>query len=156
METATSLAAGRYSDVVRVATNDPEAPEVQIPFTIRVRPLIEARPAVVRMWTAPTTRDPGRSSIVTLVHHGDRKFGVSSVAVSHPEVFTAAAYGDDIASQQSIRIGLIEGLDSAALGASLEGWIRITTDDPERPLIEVPVLVAPTRTLSRRPVNGLR
>ncbi len=38
----------------------------EIPFTIRVRPLIEPRPAVVRMWTSPTTSDPGRSAILTL------------------------------------------------------------------------------------------
>ncbi len=156
MEASTSLAAGRYSDAVRLATNHPEAPEIEIPFTIRVRPLIEARPAVVRMWTAPTTNSPGRSGIVTLQHHGDRSFGVSSIEVSHPEIFTAVAYGKDPSTQQSIRTALVEGLDAATLGASFEGWIRVTTDDPEKPILEIPVLVAPTRTLSRRPVDGRR
>jgi hypothetical protein len=151
-----TLAAGRYSDVVRLATNHPEAAEIQIPYTIRVRPLIDARPVVVRLWTAPTTKDPGRSAIVTLTHYGDRKFSITGVEVSHPEIFTAAAYSGEPSTQQSIRTGLVEGLDAATLGASMEGWIRVTTDDPERPVIEVPVLVAPTRTLSRRPVAGER
>jgi hypothetical protein len=151
-----SLAAGRYSDAVRLATNHPEAAEIEIPFTIRVRPLIEPRPAVVRMWTSPTTSDPGRSAILTLQHHGGRSFIVRSVEVSHSEIFTAAAYGTEPSTQQSVRISLIDGLDADSLGASLEGWIRITTDDPERPVLEIPVLVAPNRTLSRRPVDGRR
>jgi hypothetical protein len=151
-----TLAAGRYSDVVRLATNHPEAAEIEIPYTIRVRPLIDARPVVVRLWTAPTTKDPGRSAIVTLTHYGDRKFSITGVEVSNPEIFTAAAYSGEPSTQQSIRTGLVEGLDAATLGASMEGWIRVTTDDPERPVIEVPVLVAPTQTLSRRPVAGER
>jgi len=151
-----TLAAGRYSDVVRLATNHPEAAEIQIPYTIRVRPLIETRPVVVRMWTAPTTKDPGRSAIVTLTHYGDRKFSITGVEVSNPAIFTAAAYSGEPSTQQSIRTGLVEGLEAATLGASMEGWIRVTTDDPERPVIEVPVLVAPTQPLSRRPVAGER
>ena len=117
----------------------------EIPYTIRVRPLIDARPVVVRMWTAPTTKDPGRSAIVTLTHYGDRKFSISGVEVSNPAIFTAAAYSGEPSTQQSIRAGLVEGLEAATLGASMEGWIRVTTDDPERPVIEVPVLVAPTQ-----------
>ena len=151
-----ALAAGRYSDVVRLATNHPEAAQIEIPFTIRVRPLIEARPAVVRMWTGATAEDAGRSAIVTFSHYGDRKFLITGVEVSHPAIFSAAAYGRDPSTQQSIRTGLVEGLDASALDAVVEGWIRVATDDPERPVLTVPVLVAPTRALSRRAVVGER
>jgi len=156
MKTTASLAAGRYSDTLSVATNDPEAPRLVIPFTIRVRPLIDARPAVVRMWMAPTPTDQGRSVVVNFHHSGGRTFRIMSVEVSHPEIFTAEAYGNKASIQQSVRIGLIDGLDAAAVGAGVEGWTRITTDDAERPLIEVPVMVAPTKALSRRPVTGPR
>jgi hypothetical protein len=156
METDPALPAGRYSDTVHVATNDPEAPEIEIPFTIRVRPLIDARPGVVRMWTASSNDASARSAIVTLQHHGNRKFTIKSVEISHPEIFTAVPYGEEPSSRQTVRIGLVEGLDADALGSSLEGWIRVTTDDPEKPVIEVPVLVAPNRSLSRRPVDGIR
>ncbi len=151
-----TLEAGRYSDAVRIATNHPEAAEIEIPYSIRVRPLIDARPVVVRMWTAPTAENTGRSAIVTLIHYGDRKFSVADVEVSHPAIFTAAAYSREPSTQQSIRAGLVEGLDAAAVGAVTEGWIRVTMNDPERRTLEVPVLIAPTQALSRRAVIGER
>jgi len=156
MEAEGTLAAGRYSDVVRLATNDPEAAEIQIPYTIRVRPLIDARPATVRLWTAPTADDRGRSAIVTLSHYGSRKFSITGLEVSNPEIFTAEAYSREPSTQQTIRTSLVEGLDPSALDAVVEGWIRVTTNDPERPVIEVPVLVAPSQALSRRAVVGER
>jgi hypothetical protein len=149
-----SLAAGRYSGEVKLATNDPEAPEVAVPYTVRVRPLIEARPDVVRMWTALRADDPGRSAIVTLSHHGDRKFRISSVEVSNPKIFTATAYNSEPSTQHSIRVRVVEGVGADALGGGVQGWIRVTTDDPEIPQIQIPVLVAPNRDLSRRPVAG--
>jgi hypothetical protein len=156
MKTTTSLAAGRYSGSLDLATNDPESPKLEVPFTIRVRPLIDARPAVVRMWMAPNPSDQGGSVIVTLNHSGGRAFRIVAVDVSNPEIFTATAYGDKASMQQSLRIALIDGLETAEVGPGVEGWVRIATDDPERPLIEVPVLVAPTQALSRRPVTAPR
>ncbi len=153
---APSLAAGLYSGEVKLATDDPAAPEIAIPYTVRVRPLIEARPEVVRVWTAQGANDPGRSAIVTLSRYGGRKFTVTSIEVSHPKVFTAVAYNSETSSQQSIRAGLVEGIDSETLRGSVEGWIRVSTDDPEMPQFEIPVLVAPNRNLSRRPVSGSR
>jgi hypothetical protein len=154
MAVAPSLAAGRYSGEVEMATNDPRAPEIAIPFTVRVRPLIEARPDVVRMWAAPEANDPGRSAIVTLSRYGGGKFAVTAVEVSHPKVFTAVAYNSQASPQQTIRVGLAEGIGTEALHGGVEGWIRVTTDDPEMPQLEIPVLVAPNQMLSRRPVHG--
>jgi hypothetical protein len=151
---AGSLAAGRYSGEVKLTTDDPGAPEIAIPYSVRVRPLIEARPDVVRMWTASGANEPGRSAIVTLNRYGGRKFSILSVEVSHPKIFTAVSYNSEVSSQHSIRAGLVEGIDTETLRGSVEGWIRVTTDDPEMPRFEIPVLVAPNRTLSRRPVAG--
>jgi hypothetical protein len=149
-----SLAAGRYSGEVTLVTDDSAAPEIAIPYTVRVRPLIEARPNVVRLWTALRANDPGRSAIVTLSRYGGRKFTVTSVEVSHPTFFTAVAYNSQASPQQSIRVGLVEGISTETLHGSVEGWIRVTTDDPEMPRFEIPVLVAPNQMLSRRPVHG--
>ena len=156
METTATLPAGRYSNTLRLATNDPEAPVLDVPFTIRVRPLIDTRPAVVRLWTGPPSTGEGRSVVATLQHTGGRSFKIMSIEVSHPEIITAQAYGSKAAVQQSVRIGLVDGLDAAVVGAGIEGWLRIATDDVERPLIEIPVLVAPTQALSRRPFGGPR
>jgi hypothetical protein len=153
---APSLAAGRYSGEVKLATDDPEAPEIAIPYTVRVRPLIEARPDVVRLWTAPGVNDPGRSAIVTLSRYGGRKFTITSVEVSNPKIFTAVTYNHEASPQQSIRVGLVEGVGAEAVRESFEGWIRVTTDDAEMPRFEIPVVVAPNQMLSRRPVHGAR
>jgi hypothetical protein len=149
-----ALPAGRYSDVIRLATNHPDAPEISIPYSVRIRPLIEARPSAVKMWTAQSLEDPGRSAVVTLRHYGDRKFTITGVEVSHPALFTATAYAQTPSTQQTVKTALVENLDAAALGARIEGSIRITTDDPDRPNFDIPVVVAPTRTQSRRPITG--
>jgi len=154
LRASSSLPAGTFSGTVRITTDHPEAPTLEIPYTVRVRPLIEALPASVRMWASASPGDPGRSTFLRLRHNGGRAFAIRAVEVSHPQHIVATAMPREESSEQTVRVALPEGLDEEALGASVQGWIRISTTDDERPTVEVPVLVAPTRTLSSRPVRG--
>ena len=148
-----SAAPGRTSGKLRFTTNDPDAPEVSLPYWVRVRPLIEVRPEGVRMWLSPRRGEEGRSSIVTLRQTKGGEFAVTDVEVSHPEIFTAAANSTATASRQAVRVRLADGLDRDGIAGSVEGWIEVHTDDAEQPVVEIPVIVAPTRALAaRRPL----
>lgn len=142
-----TASAGRRSGSVRIATNHPDLPELVIPSSWRVRPLIEARPEIVRLWL-PTVGGPvARSALFSLRRVGEKTFAVTGLEVSHPEIFTATADSTAAATRQLIRVNLLEGVTYDTPRSTVEGWVKIETDDPKRPIIEVPVKVARRRGL---------
>ena len=99
----------------------------------------------------------GRSSIVNLSRTKKGEFAITGVEVSHPEVFNAAAVSTAAASRQAVRVTVSEGLDRNQLVERIKGSIRIYTDDVELAVVEIPVIVAPTRALAvRRPLPTVR
>ncbi len=154
LSAAPVTAPGVYSGTLRVATNHPDAPQLELPYTVRVRPMLEPHPDAVRLWATAPSNDPGRSLLVTLRHNGGRAFSIAGVEVSHPELFAAVLIPQAEGTRQMLRVRLAEGLERDSLGAGVRGWIRVTTDDGEHPRVEVPVLVAPSRAASRRPVRA--
>jgi hypothetical protein len=145
-------APGVLTGMVRAATNHPDAPELLVPFSIRIRSLIEAHPAGVRMWLPMAGGRDGQSAIVTLKRNGNLEFTITAIEVSHPEIFTAAANSTAPAVRQAVRVNLVDDLSRDTISAGVEGWIVVRTDDPEKPVVEIPVIVAPTRALARRPL----
>jgi len=141
---------GRRSGSVRITTNHPDLPELVMPSSWRVRPLIEARPEIVRLWLPTKFRQVARSTLFSLRHMGGKTITVTGLEVSHPEIFTATADSTAAATRQVIRVSLIEDVTLDTLGSTFEGWVKIETDDPERPTIEIPVIVAPKRVDYRR------
>jgi hypothetical protein len=152
LSTPATLAPGNINGALRLKTNDPEAPELSLPYMVRVRPMIEVRPAAVRMWLSPEGGMHGRSAIVALRHNQGKEFAITGVTTSHPDIFKAAANSAGSAARQIIRVSLIDGLEEETLSGTVEGWIEVTTDNPNRSLVEIPVIVASNRALSRRPV----
>jgi len=136
-------APGMLTGMVRVATNHPDVPELLVPFSIRIRSLIEAQPAVVRMWRPRAGGREGQSTIMTLKRNGNLEFTITAIEVSHPEIFTAAANSTAPAVRQAVRVSLVDDLSRDTLRATVEGWIVVRTDDPEKPMVEIPVIVSP-------------
>jgi hypothetical protein len=145
-------APGMLTGMVRVATNHPDVPELLVPFSIRIRSLIEAQPAGVRMWLPQAGGREGQSTIMTLKRNGNFEFTITAIEVSHPEIFTAAANSTAPAVRQAVRVNLVDDLSRDTLRATVEGWIVVRTDDPEKPMVEIPVIVSPTRASARRPL----
>jgi len=145
-----ALVPGSTAGELHLTTNHPEAPELNLPYMVRVRPLIEARPEAVRMWLSPNRTSEGRSAIVSLRHNRRGEFAVTDIEVSHPDIFVAAANSTGEGTRQAVRVALVDGLGAEGLAGSVEGWIKVATDDPERPMVEIPVIVSPTRALTRR------
>jgi hypothetical protein len=148
---------GTTTGTLRFTTNDPDAPTMSWPYTVRVRPLIEARPAEVRLWLSEGGMHDGRSSIVNLSRTKKGEFAITGVEVSHPEVFNATPMSTAAASRQAVRVRVAEGLDRNEMTGRIKGSIRIYTDDAELTVVEIPVVVAPTRALAvRRPLPTVR
>ena len=148
---------GTTTGTLRFTTNDPDAPTMSWPYTVRVRPLIEARPAEVRLWLSEGGMHDGRSSIVNLSRTKKGEFTITGVEVSHPEVFNATPMSTAAASRQAVRVRVAEGLDRSEMAGRIKGSIRIYTDDAELAVVEIPVIVAPTRALAvRRPLPTVR
>jgi hypothetical protein len=94
----------------------------------------------------------GQSAIVTLKRNGNLEFTITAIEVSHPEIFTAAANSTAPAVRQAVRVNLVDDLSRDTISAGVEGWIVVRTDDPEKPVVEIPVIVSPTRASARRPL----
>ena len=152
LATQETASPGNTAGKIHLKTNDPEAPELSLPYMVRVRPLIEVRPTAVRMWLSPARGTEGRSGIVSLQHNRGGEFAITGIETSHPEIFSAAANSAGSAPRQVVRVGLTEGFVAESLAGSVEGWVVVSTDDPNRPEVEFPVVLSPTRALTRRPV----
>ena len=142
---------GSRTGKLRLSTNDPVAASFEVPFAMRVRTLIEYRPDGVRLWPTPSRSGDGYSGFVTLNRNGEGSFTITGIEVSHPDVFSAAVVASEAARRQTVRVELAEGLGPEAINGTIEGWIEISTDDPIRSKLEVPVVVASTREGTRRP-----
>jgi len=141
---------GSRTGTARVLTNHPDLPQFDVPYSLRVRPLIEARPATVRLWLSGGSAE-GNTMLLALRGNAGHEFSVTAIEVSHPEIFFASAGTNEELMQHRIRVGLVKGLDRESVKSSIEGSIRIRTDSPVRPVIDIPVLVAPKRAHTRRP-----
>ena len=147
---------GSRTGKLRLSTNDPVAPSFEVPFAMRVRMLIEHRPDGVRLWPTPSRSGDGYSAFVNLNRNGGGSFTITGINVSHPDVFSAAAVSSEPAGRQTVRVELSEDLGPEAINGAVEGWIEISTDDPVRSKVEVPVVVASNRQGTRRPFQTRR
>jgi hypothetical protein len=87
---------------------------------------------------------------VNLNRNGEGSFTITGIDVSHPEIFSAAVISAEPAGRQTVRVELAGGLGPEAISGTIEGWIEISTDDPIRAKLEVPVVVASSREGTRR------
>jgi hypothetical protein len=146
-----SLAATQERGSITLATNDPMAPRLVIPYSLRIVPIIEAQPDVVRMWPSAARSSQGRMRQISVRLNREGIFAITSVEVSNPKVFSAIVLSSEAAAKHTVRVALADGVSRENMEGSIHGWIKVGTDDPERPTIEIPVIVAPTRKLSRQP-----
>jgi len=138
---------------VRLSTNHPDLPTLDVPYTVRVRPLIELRPAAVRLRFSQGSGGRRRST-VSLTGNSGRKFRITGAEVSHPELFSATINSQGSASRHTMWVGLVDDLTADSVSGPIQGFVRIRTDDPARPLIELPVEVTVVKSAGRRTMHG--
>lgn len=145
---------GSYSGEVVLATNVDEQPQLELPYSLRLRPLIDPVPQRVRLPAAAPTGGHPHSATVTLTHALGEEFAVTGIAVSHPELFTASRVGTrPRAATQTLRVDVIAAAAGSDENAVVEGWCTVETDDPRRPSLTIPVVIG-DQGPRRRPVRG--
>ena len=143
---------------VKVRTNQPDAPTLEIPYTVRVRPLIELRPATAQLWFGQ--ENAARSqAVVTLTCYAGREFTITGIDVSNPELFSARADSQDASPRHRLWVNLAEGAKASSANQRIKGFVRIHTDLPGREDFKLPVLVqsqppAGVRTMHGRPTTA--
>jgi hypothetical protein len=140
-----------HNGKVVVATNHPDAPRIEIPMVIRVRPLIDVRPAVASLWASGSS-GMGRSTMVRLTHGGAGVFRVTGVEVSHPELFTASVLSNERQRSHNLRVSLADEVTAESLDEKIKGTVRLRCADTSKTIVEIPVELSPG---GREPMSQL-
>jgi len=154
VSTAADASEGNRGGRLSLFTNHPEQPEVVVSLQVRVRPLIEPRPERVQLWVDEGTA-AGRSTSFRLTSNHEQPFTVTGVVSSHPELFTATPVTTDPRLLQTVQVTLAENADLASMPAAVNGILRVTSDDPKQPVVEVPVVIS-KRVRTTRPARVIR
>ena len=140
--------AGSRNTKAWITTSNAKAGEIEIPVNIRIRPLIEAHPAEVRLWVEADRAGP-RSTTFRIANNEGRNFSVSSIEVADPGLFAASVLGPKPAQIQRISIKLLDGIGPAEIKKGVESKIVIHTSDPAQPLVTVPVRLMQRQAVTR-------
>jgi hypothetical protein len=123
--------------VVVLKTNHPEQPELRIPVSVFSRAVIAATPNKV---LPPAEADDSVS--VRLVHVFGKRFDVTSIEPSHPELFSASMVtpGNQPTQRLEVRFGTSQA--DAAGRPQVEGQLILHTTDPQQSRVMIPVRAA--------------
>ena len=133
----------------RVATNHPDAATIDLVYAIRLRPLIEARPAQLRL-LLQEGNSTGRTTLFRIQHNRQGQFKLTGAKASKPELFRAQLVDGDVEAQvHTVAVMLQDDVEAGDLESRVLESLVISTDDPEQAEIELSVLIEPREL--RRP-----
>ncbi len=140
----------------KVRTNHPDAEPVEIVYAIRLLPMIEARPANVRLLLQDGNAS-ARTALMRVQHNRRGKFKLTGAIASNPEIFKAQLLdGESIQQVHSIAIMLLDDVQPGDLQGRLFETLTLTTDDPEHPEITVAVHIEPRELRRPRPAKPVQ
>ena len=132
--------AGLYGAVLRLATDDPLAPAVPVRLECTTPAAATVSPIAVDFGGVPALAKATRSA--TLRNQGGIPLTVTGVEVistgTKAGLGLAKAFAGDVTVSPS-GTTVIDVVLSPAAAADYPGLLRITTSDPARPVIEVPI-----------------
>lgn len=125
---------GLLNQKITLKTSNPKAPEVSVSVSGIVRPIIQVVPGEVNFGTVQATAPIGRN-VVLISNRQDPKLELTSVEVDN-KAFSTEVIPLTTGQRYQVAVTLAAG---AAKGTH-RTTLRIATNDPARPRIEVPVL----------------
>ena len=137
---------------IDVETHVPEQPKVQIPVYVRIRSLIAVQPVQVRI-VLPSSGGAGTARTIRLTHGMRREFRLLGVECDRPEMFDVSMDEQGKASVHRVTVRLTDELAAASLDSPVRAAVTIRTDDPQRQVIRVPLVVSRRKT-AVRPAPG--
>jgi hypothetical protein len=147
-------AALNLNGVIKVRTTHPDANVVDVPYSIRIRPVIEARPGQLRLLVEEGNATGG-TTLFRVQHNRNEKFEVTALTSSNPEIFTAKGVdGDEAQPVHTIAVMLVDGLNPGSFDSRIMASLIVKTDDKQQPEVSVPVIIEPrqARQKTSRPL----
>lgn len=124
---------GMLNHKLTVKTDSPKAAEVPLTVSGLVRPIIQVAPAEIAFGTVPNDAPVGRN-IVLINNRQGFELKIEKVEVGEP--FTTEVVPLQAGQRFQVAVTLPAGM---AKGRTLKTALKITTNDPTRKVIEVPV-----------------
>lgn len=140
-----------------VHTNHPDLPEFEIPVTVRVRPVIEARPAEMS-YVIPRRGAPRRINMFRVHHHGGQEFRVTSLEPADPSLISASLATKGSQRTHVVHVTLDERVGTDGQAKSISTSLLVRTDHPDKPKIRIPVEITVherTEPLQARPPSPM-
>lgn len=133
-------APGRYMESLTLFTDDPRYPEIAVPVNVFVKPEVYANPERIEFGRVPLAMlTPGRREMLTQTFLVKKRFGslhIEAIDVDSPAL--TVTRDPPAGASDVFRIDV--ALKSGELAKrSLRGTLRIRTDDPQFPLLTIPV-----------------
>ncbi len=128
---------------LKVETNHPDSETIDVAFTLRIRPAIEARPNQIRL-LLQEGNTPGRMMLARVQHNLRGEFRVTGVTPSNPELFKATIVNGDSKQQvHTVAVMLKDDVLPGSLTNRVLESLVLTTDEATQPQILIPVLIEP-------------
>lgn len=125
---------GMLNQKITLKTSNPKAPEVSVSVSGIVRPIIQVVPGEVNFGTVQATAAVGRN-VVLISNRQNAKLELTSVEVDNTAFSTEVI---PLTAGQRYQVAVTLGAGTAK--GTHRTTVRIATNDPTRPSIEVPVL----------------
>lgn len=129
------------SGTLQLRTNHDRMPVLEIPVTLRVRPMVELQPSEVRLVDGSTR--PGTSStLVRVTHNSGARFRVRSVDVADTGVVEAGVATEGARSTHTIWIRVVPASADSERAYPLRTEVTVALEDAGRESVTLPVVVA--------------
>lgn len=134
--TADALAGGAYTTTLRFTSDDPGHPQIDVPITLTVLvPHIEVTPTTIALTLATGLSTTQR---LTITNSGNANLAWSIELTPTVTWLTVAPNGGALAPGVST-ISVMTFDTSGLSGGVYATTLRLTSDDPDRPQIDVPI-----------------
>jgi hypothetical protein len=131
------------SGKIKIKTNHPDSAVLDLSYSLRIRPAIEARPDQIRL-LLQEGNTPGRTMLARVQNNLQGEFKVTGLTPSNPKLFQAKVVDGDTKQQvHTVAVMLQDDVLPGALANRVLESLVLTTDDASQPTLMIPVLIEP-------------
>ena len=128
------------STVLKVGTDVPDEPVVEIPVSVRVRPRIQISPPQAHL-VLPTQGGEGTVRMVRLASTTGKPFRILDVQNERPDDVEVEWDRERVGVQHTLTLRVTDAAAQKKLGLAVRGKLLIRTDDPIARELKVPFVV---------------
>lgn len=126
---------GSLTAQLKIATNHPDKPELTMPLTVNVQPIVRVTPPRLQVRRDPTAAEA--TARINLAHAHSKPFRVQNVAVKGDLPGCTASVASGAAGP--VQVIEVHSAGEAPAAGIYNGTVMATTDLASTPTIEVPV-----------------